>query len=158
MGEVFTKVNDLLCESNKEELFITAFEGVLDLRTGELEFVNAGHEKPIVYHKDEDIWEVYPTRAGFVLAGLEGIQYRSGTMNLKKGDRLFLYTDGIPEAVNPLNEQYGMDRLVRVLQRNKNTELNRMITDIRTDVDEFADGAEQFDDITMLCMEFNEYK
>lgn len=158
LGEVFTKVNDLLCESNKEELFITAFEGVLDLRTGELEFVNAGHEKPIVYHKDEDIWEVYPTRAGFVLAGLEGIQYRSGTMNLKKGDRLFLYTDGIPEAVNPLNEQYGMDRLVQVLQRNKNTELNRMITDIRTDVDEFADGAEQFDDITMLCMEFNEYK
>lgn len=79
-------------------------------------------------------------------------------MNLKKGDRLFLYTDGIPEAVNPLNEQYGMDRLVRVLQRNKNTELNRMITDIRTDVDEFVDGAEQFDDITMLCMEFNEYK
>ena len=158
LGEVFTKVNDLLCESNKEELFITAFEGVIDLRTGEMEFVNAGHEKPIVYHKDEDTWEVYQTRAGFVLAGLEGIQYRSGTMNLKKGDRLFLYTDGIPEAVNPLKEQYGMDRLVQILKENSTTELEQMLKNIRADVDKFADGAEQFDDITMLCMEFKEFK
>lgn len=158
LGEVFTKVNDLLCESNKEELFITAFEGVIDLRTGEMEFVNAGHEKPIVYHKDKDSWEVYQIRAGFVLAGLEGIQYQSGTMNLKKGDRLLLYTDGIPEAVNPLKEQYGMDRLVQILQENKTTELDQMLKNIRADVDKFADGAEQFDDITMLCMEFKEFK
>lgn len=100
-------------------MFITAFEGVLDLRTGELEFVNAGHEKPIIYHKEEGTWEVYQTKSAFVLAGLEGMNYRSGKMNLKKGDKLFLYTDGIPEAVNLSKEQYGMDRLQEVLKANE---------------------------------------
>lgn len=158
LGEVFTKVNDLLCESNKEELFITAFEGILDLRTGEMEFVNAGHEKPVVYHKEENIWEIYQTRAAFVLAGMEGMKYHSGKMNLKKGDRLFLYTDGIPEAVNLSDEQYGMERLLNILKENEAEELKRLIDNVRIDVDKFADGAEQFDDITMLCMEYKEHK
>lgn len=156
LGDVFTKVNDMLCESNKEELFITAFEGVIDLTTGELEFVNAGHEKPIIYHKEENRWEVYPTKAGFVLAGMEGMRYRSATLNLKKGDRIFLYTDGIPEAINAQNEQYGMNRLVQELERNSQSSCNELIGNVRKDVERFADGAEQFDDITMLCVEYNE--
>lgn len=155
LGDVFTKVNELLCEANTEELFITAFEGILNFRTGELEFVNAGHEKPIIYHKDEDRWEVYPTRAAFVLAGMEGMKYRSGKMNIKKGDRIFLYTDGVTEAVNTKNEQYGMERLQACLAQNSETELEDMLVNIRKDVDKFADGTEQFDDITMLCLELN---
>lgn len=158
LGDVFTKVNDLLCESNKEGLFITAFEGVLDLRTGELEFVNAGHEKPIIYHKEEGTWEVYQTKSAFVLAGLEGMNYRSGKMNLKKGDKLFLYTDGIPEAVNLSKEQYGMDRLQEVLKANEKEDLKTLLNNVRASVDEFTDGAQQFDDITMLCMEYKEEK
>ena len=158
LGEVFTKVNDLLCESNKEELFITAFEGVIDIRTGEMEFVNAGHEKPIVYHKEEKTWEIYPVRSGFVLAGLEGMKYHSGKMNLKKGDKLFLYTDGVPEAINQSEEQYGVGRLLKVLKKNENAGLEELLDSVRADVDKFADEAEQFDDITMLCMEYRGYK
>lgn len=158
LGDVFTKVNDLLCESNQEGLFITAFEGVLDLRTGEMEYVNAGHEKPIIYHKEEQTWEVYPTPSAFVLAGLEGTNYRSGKINLKKGDKLFLYTDGIPEAVNSSKEQYGMDRLQKILKINEHEDLNTLIGNVRTDVDAFTNGAQQFDDITMLCMEYKENK
>lgn len=158
LGEVFTKVNDLLCESNKEELFITAFEGVIDIRTGEMEFVNAGHEKPIVYHKEEKTWEIYPVRSGFVLAGLEGMKYHSGKMNLKKGDKLFLYTDGVPEAINQSEEQYGVGRLLKVLKKNENAGLEELLDRVRADVDKFADEAEQFDDITMLCMEYRGYK
>ena len=156
LGEVFSKVNEILCESNKEELFITAFEGVLDLETGELEFVNAGHEKPIIYRKEENKWEIYPTRAGFVLAGMEGMTYHSGKLNLKKGDRLFLYTDGVPEAVNLKNEQYGMDRFMQILENNTDSDLKNLIKNVRKDVSLFADSAEQFDDITMLCMEYKQ--
>ena len=148
LGDVFTKVNDLLCESNQEGLFITAFEGVLDLRTGEMEYVNAGHEKPIIYHKEEQTWEVYPTPSAFVLAGLQGMNYRSGKINLKKGDKVFLYTDGIPEAVNSSKEQYGMDRLQKILKINEHEDLNTLIGNVRADVDAFTNGAVQFDDIT----------
>ena len=154
LGEVFTKVNNLLCESNTSGLFITAFEGILDLKTGELEFVNAGHEKPFIYHKNEDKWELYPTRAGFVLAGMEDMRYRSGKMKLEKGDRIFLYTDGVTEAANKNDEQYGKDRLEKALNESGNLDAEHLIASVRKDVDKFADGREQFDDITMLCLEF----
>lgn len=156
LGDVFTKVNQLLCESNKEDLFITAFEGVLDLTTGVLEFANAGHELPIIYHSNEDKWEVYPTKPAFVLAGLEGMKYSSATLDLKAGDRLFLYTDGIPEALNPQDQQYGMDRLVEALGHNSKAQLQDLIKNVRADVAKFVDGAEQFDDITMLCVEYKQ--
>ena len=153
-AEVFMKVNDLLCESNEEELFITAFEGILDIRTGEMQFANAGHEKPIIYHKDENRWEVYPTRPGFVLAGMEGMKYRPGTLNLKEGDRIVLYTDGIPEAVNRENEQYGMDRFVDSLSRHSDRPCRELVEGIKADLDKFTEGTEQFDDITVLCLEY----
>ncbi|MBE5809192.1 MAG: hypothetical protein E7317_12770, partial [Clostridiales bacterium] len=99
LGDVFTQVNNVLCESNSEGLFITAFEGVLDLLTGEFRFVNAGHELPFVYHAGGR-FERYRTRPGFVLAGLEGVRYTSGSFTLRPGDRVFLYTDGVTEATN----------------------------------------------------------
>ena len=77
---------------------------------------------------------------------------------LKKGDKLFLYTDGIPEAVNSSKEQYGMDRLQKILKINEHEDLNTLIGNVRTDVDAFTNGAQQFDDITMLCMEYKENK
>ena len=86
------------------------------------------------------------------------MNYRSGKMNLKKGDKLFLYTDGIPEAVNLSKEQYGMDRLQKVLKANEKEDLKTLLNNVRANVDEFTDGAQQFDDITMLCMEYKENK
>lgn len=114
LGEVFTEVNNLLCESNSEGMFITAFEGVLDLVTGEFLFVNAGHEIPFVYRKGK-AFEPYKVRAGFVLAGMEGIRYQCGSMQLQAGDRIFQYTDGVTEATNKVNELYYFIRLVTIL-------------------------------------------
>lgn len=118
LGEVFNQVNELLCEANKEGLFITAFEGVLDLVTGELRFVNAGHEPPFICSAGGD-YTLYKTRPGFVLAGMEGIAYRSGSVQLSPGDKFFQYTDGVTEATRADQELYGMERLQEVLNRNR---------------------------------------
>lgn len=156
LGEVFTEVNDLLCESNSEGLFITAFEGVLDLVTGEFRYVNAGHEIPFICRKD-GTFEPYKIRAGFVLAGMEGIRYKCGLAQLEPGDRVFQYTDGVTEATNKDNELYGMQRLEEVLNRNKDCTPSQLLSRVKEDIDAFVGEAPQFDDITMLCMEFREW-
>ena len=153
LGEVFTEVNNLLCESNSEGLFITAFEGVLDLVTGEFRFVNAGHEIPFLCKKGAG-FEPYKIRAGFVLAGMEGIRYRCGSMQLEPGDRIFQYTDGVTEATNKANELYGMERLQTVLCQNISLAPSELLLKIKSDIDTFVGDAPQFDDITMLCLEY----
>lgn len=104
---MFPEVNNLLCESNSEGMFITAFEGVLDLVTGEFCFVNAGHEIPFLCKKGKT-FEPYKIKAGFVLAVMEGIRYQCGSIQLEVGDRIFQYTDGVTEATNKNNEPYGL--------------------------------------------------
>ena len=153
LGEVFTQVNNLLCESNSEGLFITAFEGVLDLMTGEFRYVNAGHEIPFLCKKG-GAFEPYKIKAGFVLAGMEGIRYRCGSMQLEPGDRIFQYTDGVTEATNKANELYGMERLQTVLCENVSLAPSELLSKIKADIDTFVGDAPQFDDITMLCMEY----
>ncbi|MCD8154920.1 MAG: SpoIIE family protein phosphatase [Clostridiales bacterium] len=153
LGEVFTRVNDLLCEANSEGLFITAFEGVLDLATGELDFVNAGHEMPFLCKKGGS-YEPYKIRPGFVLAGMEGMRYRGGSMTLDVGDRLFQYTDGVTEAMNADGELYGMKRLGGVLNRCRDLAPAKLLPEIKADIDRFVGDAPQFDDITMLCLEY----
>ena len=153
LGEVFTEVNELLCESNSEGLFITAFEGVLDLVTGDFRFVNAGHEIPYICKKGGE-FAPYKIRAGFVLAGMEGIRYQSGAMKLDPGDRVFQYTDGVTEATDKDNRLYGMERLTEVLNRNKDLAPGGLLRAVKTDIDAFVDEAPQFDDITMLCLEY----
>ncbi|MCI8298967.1 MAG: PP2C family protein-serine/threonine phosphatase [Lachnospiraceae bacterium] len=155
LGEVFTKVNDLLCESNSEGLFITAFEGVLDLVSGEFTFVNAGHEIPFICKKDGS-YEPYKIRAGFVLAGMEGIRYKCGTMQLSPGDRLFQYTDGVTEAMDQDGRLYGMERLGEILAQNTALAPMELLGKVKEDIDAFVGDAPQFDDITMLCLEYRE--
>lgn len=155
LGEVFTEVNNILCESNSEGLFITAFEGVLDMVTGEFRFVNAGHEMPYICKKDGN-YEVYKVRAGFVLAGMEGIRYREGCIQLEPGDKIFQYTDGVTEATDSKNELYGMDRLANVLNRNVDKVPMELLPEVKKDIDTFVGDAPQFDDITMLCLEYKE--
>lgn len=155
LGEVFTKVNELLCESNSEGLFITAFEGVLDLVSGEFTFVNAGHEIPFICKKDGS-YEPYKIRAGFVLAGMEGIRYKCGTMQLSPGDRLFQYTDGVTEATDQNGRLYGMTRLGEILAQNAALPPMELLGKIKEDIDTFVGDAPQFDDITMLCLEYRE--
>ncbi|MBR2466239.1 MAG: SpoIIE family protein phosphatase [Clostridia bacterium] len=153
LGKVFTEVNQLLCESNSEELFITAFEGVLDLVTGEFVYVNAGHEMPFICKAGGD-FEPYKIRAAFVLAGMEGMKYRAGSMTLEPGDKIFQYTDGVTEATNVNNELYGMERLGTILNKVKNGTPHDILPAVKKDIDEFVGKAPQFDDITMLCLEY----
>lgn len=153
LGDVFTRVNDLLCEANSEGLFITAFEGVIDLVTGEFTFVNAGHELPFICHKNET-YKPYKTRAGFVLAGMEGMSYKAGSITLDEGDKIFQYTDGVTEATNANEELYGMERLEATLNRYVDMSPTNLLPTIKEDIDSFVGDAPQFDDITMLCVEF----
>ena len=153
LGEVFSKVNNMLCDSNSEGLFITAFEGVLDLKTGEFRYVNAGHELPFICKQSEG-FEAYKIRAGFVLAGMEDLRYREGTLQLAPGDRIFLYTDGVPEATNGNNELYGMERLNHILNQNIQATPEKVLEEVKADVDAFVGDAPQFDDITMLCLDY----
>lgn len=155
LGKVFTAVNNLLCEANSEGLFITAFEGVLDLVTGEFNFVNAGHEMPFVC-KADGAFEPYKIRPGFVLAGMEDMRYRAGSMILEPGDKIFQYTDGVTEATNIHNELYGMERLEVILNKVKCGTSHEILPAVKADVDEFVGEAPQFDDITMLCLEYKE--
>ncbi len=153
LGEVFSTVNDLLCESNSEGLFITAFEGVLDLQSGELRYVNAGHELPFVCHAGGE-FEAVRIRPGFVLAGMENMRYRSGVMTLRPGDKLFQYTDGVTEATDAQNRLYGMQRLGAALNAAKNAPPAEILEAVKRDIDEFTGDAPQFDDITMLCLAY----
>ena len=153
LGQVFSEVNNLLCESNSEEMFITAFEGVLDLVTGEFVYVNAGHEMPFIC-KAGGNFEPYKIKSAFVLAGMEDMKYRAGSMMLEPGDKIFQYTDGVTEATNVNNKLYGMERLGVILNKVKGRKLEEILPAVKADIDEFVGEAPQFDDITMLCLEY----
>ena len=153
LGDVFTTVNNILCESNSEGLFVTAFEGVLDLATGEFTFVNAGHEVPYLCKKS-GVFAPYKIKPCFVLAGMENMKYSSGKITLDVGDKIFQYTDGVTEAVNSDNELYGAARLGAVLRGSSQKTPDEIISDVKKDIDAFVGGADQFDDITMLCLEY----
>lgn len=156
LGEVFTQVNDLLCQSNREGMFITAFEGVLDLMTGQFNFVNAGHEIPFIAAGGQP-FTPHKIRAGFVLAGMEGVRYRCGSLKLEPGDKLFQYTDGVTEATDGDNQLYGMERLEGVLSEHTGQSPQGLLAAVKADIDAFVGDAPQFDDITMLCLEFRHY-
>ena len=154
LGEVFSQVNNMLCDANSEGLFITAFEGVLDLVTGEFRYVNAGHEVPYFCKKGEG-YEPYKIRPGFVLAGMEDMRFREGSVQLTAGDKIFLYTDGVPEATNGNNELYGSQRLHQALNQNRAANPEGLLKAVKADVDAFVGEAPQFDDLTMLCLEYH---
>ncbi len=153
LGDIFSEVNELLCESNSEGLFITAFEGTLDLVTGEFRFVNAGHEMPFIA-KAGSAYEPYKLKPGFVLAGMENMKYQSGCIQLSPGDKIFQYTDGVTEATNAAHELYGMERLSKILAKNTAEPPAKLLSAVKADIDAFVGDAPQFDDITMLCVSY----
>lgn len=153
--EVFTDANEKLCEGNEAGMFVTAWMGLLNTKTGLVTFANAGHNPPIVKHSDGSS-SYLKTRPGFVLAGMEGIRYRKNEYQLEKGDVIFLYTDGVTEAMNSANELYGEDRLIKVLERNADSDTQRICDAVKADVDSFVGDAPQFDDITMLCLKYSQ--
>ena len=153
VNEIFTRANEKLCENNESGMFVTAWMGILDLTTGNLQFANAGHNPPLL-KKANDGFEYLKTRAGFVLAGMEGVRYRVGELTLSPGDRLFLYTDGVPEATNTENKLYGEDRLLAFMNQNSTVDAVTLLPALKSNIDEFVGEAPQFDDITMLMFDY----
>lgn len=154
VDEVFTRTNEKLCEGNEAMMFVTAWMGVIDLKTGHVEFANAGHNLPLVRRKNGE-FEYLKSRAGFVLAGMEGLKYRSSELQLEAGDEIFLYTDGVTEATNAKEELYGEERLLGFMNTLKDYSADEVCGAVKADVDAFVGEAPQFDDITMVYFRYN---
>ena len=157
VNDIFTKANEKLCENNESGMFVTAWMGILDLKTGNLQFANAGHNPPLLKRADGS-FEYLKTRAGLVLAGMEGVRYRATEIALAPGDRLFLYTDGVPEATNADNKLYGEERLLEFMNQKSIVEAKELLPALKANIDEFVGDAPQFDDITMLLLDYKSYQ
>jgi sigma-B regulation protein RsbU (phosphoserine phosphatase) len=157
LGAVFTHTNSQLCEGNDAGLFVTAWMAELQISTGELSYVNAGHNPPLLKRKDGR-YEWLKSRPGFVLAGMDGIRYRESAIRLRDGDCLFLYTDGVTEATNGRQELFGEERLQNTLNELNGLPVKELLCGMKKRIDDFAGAVEQFDDITMLCMEYTPEK
>lgn len=155
-GKVLGIVNNQLCENNDAGMFVTCFVGVLEIPTGKFTFANAGHNAPLLCRAGE-AYDWLKVKPGFVLAGLENMQFASEQIEMHRGDRLYLYTDGVTEALNPAEELYGDDRLLATMNRTdvKTLPIEQVVKAIQSDINVYADGAEQADDITMLLLEIN---
>ncbi|MBQ5388778.1 MAG: SpoIIE family protein phosphatase [Paludibacteraceae bacterium] len=151
--QVFTHANAKLCEGNDAGMFVTAWLGILNTKTGQVQFANAGHNPPLVRHAD-GTYEYLKSRAGFVLAGMEGVRYRKNELTLAPGDAIYLYTDGVTEATNLNEELYGEERLQKVLDIYKDATPETICAEVKKDVDKFVGEAPQFDDITMLAIRY----
>ncbi|HJC01179.1 MAG TPA: SpoIIE family protein phosphatase [Candidatus Flavonifractor merdavium] len=152
-GEVFTHTNEQLCEGNDAGLFVTAWMGILQISTGHFVYVNAGHNPPLL-RRAGGSFEWLKSRPGFVLAGMEGVRYRENEMELAPGDVLYLYTDGVTEATDVHQQLFGEERLQAALNEQPMLPVNQMLSKIKGCIGAFVGEAEQFDDITMLGLEY----
>ena len=150
-GKILARVNNQICSNNSLEMFVTAWLGILELSTGKLTAANAGHEYPII-RQHGGRYELYRDRHGFVMGGMEGMEYKEYEIWLKPGSEVFLYTDGVTEATNEKNEQFGTKRLLESLNGGLAPELKGVLERVNDAVDVFVGDAPQFDDITMLCL------
>ena len=153
-AEIFEHVNNTLCEGNESGLFVTCWMGILEISTGKLTFANAGHTPPVLRQGGEVSY--LKMKPNLMLAALSGIPYKNNEITLNPGDKLFIYTDGVTEATDKHNNLYGEERLLSALQKDEAKMLNpeELLKFVKNDVGKFVDGADQFDDITMLGMIF----
>ena len=153
LSEVYEQVNNLACERNTDNLFVTSWIGKLNIKSGELSFVNAGHNHPLIRRNGGD-FEYLETSPDLVLGVMEDMPYTENKINLKPGDMVFLYTDGVTEANNNYDGFYGDDRLKNTLNKYKDQKLNIIISELTEDIYQYCGTREQFDDLTMLIMKF----
>ena len=153
-AKVLEHVNHTLCEGNDAEMFVTVWLGILDLNTGKIQCANAGHEYPVLMRAGGD-YELLKDKHGLALAAMDGISMKEYEIDLDPGDRLFVYTDGVPEAINEKVEAYGTERLCEKLNALKNVSQQQTLESVLRDIRNFAGAAEQFDDITMLGITYN---
>ena len=153
--DIFDIINNKLCQNNDACLFVTSIMGIYNIPTGRFVFVNAGHNPPLA-KKSGGSFEYIKTKPQIVLAVMEDTKYAQEEITLNGGDTLFFYTDGVTEAMNRARELYGEERLLDALNKYKFSSPRELIINIKKEVDNFAAGAEQADDIAMLSLHINE--
>lgn len=153
-AKIFELANHELCERNDAEMFVTAWLGILDVRTGNMVCVNAGHEFPAIRPKGEEYFLLHD-KHGFVLGGMDGMVYKEYDYHLNRGDEIFLYTDGVTEATSSQEELFGNDRLENALNASDDDTADDKLKYVKSRIDEFQGEAPQFDDITMMCLRFH---
>ncbi len=154
-GEILSFVNENICARNRADMFVTVWLGILEISTGKLTASNAGHENPVIYRKGKH-FEVFKDPHGFVIGGLEGMRYKDYEIRLNKGDKLFLYTDGLPEATDSDQKLYTVERMAKELNLYQDGSPQEIIEGMQISVNDFVGDAPQFDDLTMLCIEIKD--
>ncbi len=152
-AKILTDTNSAICSHNREEMFVTVWLGILELSTGKLTAANGGHEYPVL-KKPGGKYELVKDKHGFVIGGMAGLQYKEYELVLEPGSSLFLYTDGVPEATSADNELFGTDRMLAALNEDPEASPEKALELVRSAVDGFVKDAEQFDDMTMLCLSY----
>ncbi len=152
-GDICFQANNQLCDGNDAGMFVTAWIGILDLTTGLMKCANAGHEYPVIMHENGE-YEYLKDKHSVALGTLEDLPTFEYELTVLPGDRIYVYTDGVPEAIDLEEEQYGADRILGVLNEHRDSSMTELLPVVREDVSDFAGGADQFDDITMLGFHF----
>ena len=146
-------VNEKICETNSEKMFFTIWLGVLDLKTGKIRAANAGHEYPIL-RRAGGSFELYKDKHSFVVGGIKGIKYHEYDLVIEPGSRLFLYTDGVPEAVNDKEQMFGTARTLEALNSVPDGTPEQLLDAVDRAVQDYVEDAPQFDDLTMMCLHY----
>ena len=152
-AEVLTKTNEALCTNNMVEMFVTVWIGILEISTGKLTASNAGHEYPAIKRADGK-FEIYKDKHSLAVGAMEDTVYHEYELMLNKGDKLFIYTDGVPEASDADDNMFGSERMLDALNREPEADPEKMLNNVKNAVNEFVNNAEQFDDLTMLGFEY----
>lgn len=156
-AEILKNTNETLVAQNKTVMFVTVWLGILQISTGKLTCANAGHEYPAI-RRYPGRYELLKDKHGFVIGGLDGVDYNEYEFELAPGDRVFLYTDGVPEASDAQKNMFGTDRMLESLNSRPDVTLTELIAGVRNDLNSFVGDEEQFDDITMVCLEYKGIK
>ena len=151
-AQILAEVNGQLCENNESGMFITVWMGILDVKTGVMTCANAGHEYPAI--REDGLFRLLTDVHGLPLGVMPGMKYQDYEIRMKPGDAVFVYTDGVPEANNAEDEQYTLGRMELALNQIQERDPESVLKGVRADVDAFVKGADQFDDLTMLCVAY----
>ncbi len=153
-AEILNKTNEALCSNNQTKMFVTVWMGILEISTGRLSAANAGHEYPALCRRGGQ-FQLYRDKHGFVIGGIPRMVYQEYEIQLEPGDKLFLYTDGVPEATDARQQMLGTQGMLDALNTAPDAPPREILEQVRKAVDVFVNGAEQFDDLTMLCIRYN---
>ena len=152
-AQILNDTNAAICSNNPEEMFVTVWLGILEISTGRLTAANAGHEYPAL-RRANGLFELFKARHGLVIGAMGTAKYREYELQLEPGDKLFVYTDGVPEATDADERLFGTERMLAALNEAPGADPEQLLKNVHAAVDGFVRDAEQFDDLTMLCMEF----